>query len=254
MTGIGPLLRKELLEQWRTRRLPVVAIVFLVMGIGSPFLARYTAELIQAIGGVPFDIQFPTPTIKDAAEQTLKNVGQAGILVAILLAMGSVATEKERGTAALILSKPASRGAYLLAKLAGITFTLSFSLVLASAAAWFYTALLFEQPSVLGWAGMTALLLLALVAYAALTFLGSTLTRSAIAAAGIGVGGLVVVGLVSTLPNVSPYTPAGISGAPAIAVALGTETGGLVGPVLVNLGIVAVLVLLSWVVFRRQEL
>lgn len=57
MTGFGPLLRKEVLEQWRTRRLPVVAIVFLVMGIGSPFLARYTAELIQALGGVPFDIR-----------------------------------------------------------------------------------------------------------------------------------------------------------------------------------------------------
>lgn len=254
MTGFGPLLRKELLEQWRTRRLPVVAIVFLVMGIGSPFLARYTAELVQAVGGVPFDIQFPTPTVKDAVDQTLKNVGQAGILTAILISMGSVATEKERGTAALLLSKPASRASYLVAKLVGITFTLGVSVVLASAAAWFYTSLLFEQPSVLGWTGMTALLLLALVAYATLTFLGSTLTRSSIAAAGIGIGGLIAVGLVSTLPNVAPYTPAGISGAPAMALALGTDAGGLIGPVLVNAGIVAGLALLSWAVFRRQEL
>ncbi len=254
MTGFVPLLRKELLEQWRTRRLLVVAIVFAVVGIGSPFLARYTAELIQAAGGVPFDIEFPTPTVKDAVDQTLKNVGQAGILTAILLAMGSVATEKERGTAALILSKPASRGAYLLAKLVGIICTLGVSLVIASAVAWFYTGLLFEYPSVLGWTGMTALLLLALVAYAALTFLGSTLTRSSIAAAGIGIGGLIAVGVISALPSVAPYTPAGISGAPAMALALGTDSGGLIGPVLVNLGIVAGLALLSWAVFRRQEL
>jgi ABC-2 type transport system permease protein len=254
MTGLGPLLRKELLEQWRTRRLLVVAIVFLIMGIGSPFLARYTAELVQALGGVSFDIEFPTPTVGDAIDQFLKNVGQAGILTAILISMGSVATEKERGTAALILSKPASRGAYLVAKLAGISATLAVSLVLASAAAYFYTTLLFESPNLLGWAGMTALLLLALVAYAALTFLGSTLTRSSIAAAGFGIAGLVGVGLISTLPNVSPYTPAGISGTPAMALALGTDAGGLIGPVLVNLGIVAGLAIVSWAVFRRQEL
>ena len=101
---------------------------------------------------------------------------------------------------------------------------------------------------------MTALLLLALVAYAALTFLGSTLTRSSVAAAGFGIGGLIAVGLISTLPNAAPYTPAGISGAPAAALALGTDAGGLIGPVLVNLGIVAGLAFISWAVFRRQEL
>ena len=112
MNGFGPLLRKELLEQWRTRRLLVVTVVFVALGIGSPFLARYTPELIQALGGVPFEIEFPEPTTLDAIDQFLKNLGQVGILSAILLAMGSVATEKERGTAALLLSKPASRAAY----------------------------------------------------------------------------------------------------------------------------------------------
>jgi ABC-2 type transport system permease protein len=254
MTGLGPLLRKELLEQWRTRRLLVVAVVFMAIGIGSPFLARYTAELIEALGGVGFEIEFPEPTTADAVTQFLKNLGQAGILTAILLAMGSVATEKERGTAALLLSKPASRGAFLVAKLTAITVTLAVSLALASAGGYFYTVLLFEAPDPLGWAGMTALLLLALVAYAALTFLGSTLTRSSIAAAGIGIAGLIVVGLVSALPSVAPYTPAGISGSAAAALALGTDPGPLAGPLAVNLGLVVALVALAWLSFRRQEL
>ena len=254
MTGFGPLLRKELLEQWRTRRFLVVAVVFVALGIGSAFLARYTAELVKALGGVEFNIEFPTPSVKDGVDQFLKNVGQAGILTAILLAMGSVATEKERGTAALLLSKPASRASYLVAKLTAITTTLAVSLALASAAGYFYTALLFEPPSVLGWIGMTALLLLALVAYAALTFLGSTLLRSAVAAAGFGIAGLIVVGLIGALPSVAPYTPAGISGAPAQALAIGTDPGQLIGPVLVNIGIVAGLVGLAWLSFRHQEL
>ena len=99
MTGFRVLLRKELLEQWRTLRLPVVAAVFLLVGLSSPLLARFTPELLDALGGSQLQIVLPTPTAADAVDQLIKNVSQFGILVAVLLAMGSVATEKERGTA-----------------------------------------------------------------------------------------------------------------------------------------------------------
>jgi ABC-2 type transport system permease protein len=254
VTGLGPLLGKELLEQWRTKRLLIVAIVFVLLAIGSAFLARYTAELVQSLGGVPFEIEFPEPTVADAVTQFLKNLGQAGILTAILLSMGSVATERERGTAALLLSKPASRAAYLVAKLIAIGVTLGVSLALASAVGYLYTTLLFEAPDAVGWAGMTALLWLALLAYGALTFLGSTLTRSPMAAAGIGIAGLIGIGIISALPNVAPYTPAGISGSPAEALALGTDPGPLIGPLLANVALVAGLAMASWLAFRRQEL
>jgi hypothetical protein len=92
-----------------------------------------------------------------------------------------------------------------------------------------------------------------LVVYAALTFLGSVLTRSSIAAAGIGVGGLLVVALASALPTIGSYTPGGLTG-PARALALGTDPGLVIGPVLVNLGLLACLFLAAWVAFRRQEL
>lgn len=254
MNGFGPLLRKELLEQWRTRRLLVVTVVFVALGIGSPLLARYTPELIQALGGVPFEIEFPEPTTRDAVDQFLKNLGQVGILSAILLAMGSVATEKERGTAALLLSKPASRAAYLAAKLLAMTGTLTLALALASTAAYIYTVLLFDAPGIAGWSSMTALLLVSMLAYLALTFVGSALTRSAIAAAGIGIAGMILLAIVAALPNLAPYLPAGISGAPARALAMGTDPGPLLGPIVANVGLVAGLAMLAWLVFRNQEL
>ncbi|MGZ8562297.1 MAG: ABC transporter permease [Candidatus Limnocylindria bacterium] len=253
MTGLGPLLRKELLEAWRTRRVLVVAIVFTAFGIASPFLARYLPELIKGLAGGQVQIVIPPPTVGDAVDQFQKNLGQAGILTAVLLAMGSVAVEKERGTAALVLSKPASRGAYLLAKMLAITATLGIPLVLASAGGYAYTAFLFKVLPPLGWAAMTALLLLMLVIYAALTFLGSVLTRSSIAAAGIGVGGLLIVALVSVLPTIGAYTPGGLS-VPGRPLALGADPGMVIGPVLVNLGLLAGLFAVAWVAFRRQEL
>ena len=68
--------------------------------------------------------------------------------------MGSVATEKERGTAGLILTKPAGRGAFLVAKLVAIGGTLAVAVGLAAAAAWFYTLVLFEALSVAGDRGL----------------------------------------------------------------------------------------------------
>src|SRR6266446_4703250 len=117
MTGFTALLRKEVVEQWRTLRLPVVATIFLLVGLSSPLLARFTPEILKAVGGDQFQIVLPTPTAADAVDQLAKNIGQFGGLIAVLLTMGAVATEKEHGTAALLLTKPASRAAFLAAKL-----------------------------------------------------------------------------------------------------------------------------------------
>jgi ABC-2 type transport system permease protein len=251
--GLGSMLRKELLEQWRTRRLLVVAIVFSAIGIGSPLLARYTPELVKALAGDQFQIVIPPPTAHDAVDQFLKNVGQAGVLTAILLAMGSVAVEKERGTAALLLTKPLSRAAFLLAKLLAIGSTLLVGLLLAAIGGYTYTAILFEALPPVGWSIMAGLLLLGLMAYASLTFLGSALSRSSLAAAAIGIGAMIVLAIISALPGIGPFTPGGLNG-PGAAIAVGKDPGAVIGPVVVNLAGVLAVFGVAWLAFRRQEL
>jgi ABC-2 type transport system permease protein len=253
MIGLGPMLRKELLEQWRTRRVLVVAVVFTALGIGSPLLARYTPELVKALAGDQFQIVVPPPTAADAVSQFLKNLGQAGVLTAILLAMGSVAVEKERGTAALLLTKPVSRAAFLFAKLLAIGVTLLVGLLVAAVAGYYYTAILFEALPPLGWAAMAGLLLLSLIAYASLTFLGSALTRSSLPAAAIGISALILLAVISALPTIGPFTPGGL-GALGAALAVGKEPGTVLGPLLVNLAGVVAVFAIAWIAFRRQEL
>lgn len=253
MTGFGVLLRKELLEQWRTMRLPIVTAVFLLLGLSSPLLARFTPEILKAVGGDQFQIVLPTPTAADAFGQHAKNLSQFGILVAVLLAMGIVATEKERGTAGLILTKPAGRGAFLVSKLVAIAATLGIATAIAGAGAWFYTLVLFEPLPVAGFAAATVLQWLGLVVFAAITFLGSTLTRSALAAAGLGVAAFIVIGILSIVPPLVPFLPLGL-GQPAQALALGLPGVDVVVPVVANVGLIAALVGVSWLAFRRQEL
>lgn len=253
MSGLAALLRKELLEQWRTTRLPVVATVFLLVGLSSPLLARFTPEILKAVGGDQFQIILPTPTAADAYDQLAKNLGQFGALIAVLLAMGSVAAEKERGTAALILTKPAGRGAFLVAKLVAIATTLGVSTVIAAAGAWFYTLVLFEPLDVAGFAAAAVLQWLALVAFAAITFLGSTLTRSSLAAAGLGVASFIVLGILSIIPTLGPYLPTGMGG-PARALALGQPGVDALGPTIASIVLIGGLAGLAWLAFRRQEL
>ncbi len=197
MTGFRVLLLKELLEAWRTRRLQAMLILFVLIGIVSPLTARYLPEILRAALGSQFpSIPIPTPTAADAVDQLQKNLGQLGAFAAIVLAMGAVAAEKERGTAAFVLTKPATRGAFLGAKLVAQGVVLAVATVVAIALGWAYTAVLFGPPPLGGWVALAALSWLGLATWASITFLASTVSGSSAAAAGVGVVALIGISLV----------------------------------------------------------
>lgn len=278
MSGFRVLVMKEMLEAWRTRRLPAVAVVFVIfVGIISPLTARYLPEILKAALGSQLTIPLPTPTPLDAVLQVQKNLGQFGALAAIVLAMGMVSAEKERGTAAFILTKPASRGAFIGAKLVALGIVLGIATLLTMLVAWAYTSVLFGVQPLIGWIDLAILAWLALLVWGSITFLASTVSGSAMVAAGIGVLALLGFSLVAIVPQVARFLPAGLDD-PARALAVGVTTssaGGAAGAaggafggasaVSFDAGILATAVLgclviiaasaaLSWSSFRRQEL
>ena len=252
MRGYAVLLQKEITEQWRTGRLPVVAVIFLLFGLGSPVLAKYTPDIVK-LAASSIDIHVPTPTINDAVAQLIKNLSQFGVLTAILIAMGSVAGEKETGTAAFVLVKPVSRAAFLSAKFSGLALTMAVAVLLCGLAAYLYTDLLFAPLSVFGFGAACLVILLGLLEFVAVTFLGSTLVRSSVPAAGIGLVALVVAGVVSSLPNVGRFTPFGLNEL-ASNLALQQTATAWAWPVVANACIVVAALAVSWAVFRRQEI
>ena len=227
-------LRKELLEQWRTYRALVVGAVLLAFGLLSPLTAKLTPELIRLIpNGDQLAGLIPAPTALDAVAQYLKNMSQFAVILALLLTMGAVTQEKERGTAAMMLSKPLPRWAFLAAKFAALGLTFGASLVLAGAGAYYYTWLLFGPLDLAAWVAVNGLLLVFTLVYVAVTLLCSVLTRSQAAAGGIAFGVLVLLTILGALPQVGQYLPGelvnwagrlvagGASGWPALAVSLG---------------------------------
>jgi ABC-2 type transport system permease protein len=260
MRGLGILLRKEGLEAWRTYRLPVIAGLFVLVGLTSPLLARYLPEIVKAAAGDTFGgaIPIPPPTAAAAVEQVQKNLGQFGALAAILLAMGAVAGELERGTAAFVLARPVRRGTFIAAKAISIGLILAVSVGLAVAIGWIYTAILFEPQPVAGWIAMALLGWLALCAWAALTFLASAVTGSALAAAGLGFVALLALSLMAVVPAIARWTPAGLA-APAAELATGTSTVADLGvdlwlPIVATSLLIALAVGAAHVAFGRREL
>jgi len=252
--GFGTMLVKELREAWRTRRLLVIGVVFVAFGLASPLLARLLPEIVGSLAGDQgVVIEVPPPTTADAVAQFVRNIGQAGVLAAILLAMGSVATEKERGTAALWLTKPMTRGAFLLAKAVAIGCVLAVGVAGAGIAGYTAAVSVFDAPPLDGWIAMCALLLVQMSAYAAVTFLGSTLTRSPMAAAGLGIGALIVIAIVGALPVIGPWTPSGLADA-GLALATGVTPEHLAEPVIASVAVVGLALGGAWLSFRRQEL
>ncbi|HEY5629750.1 MAG TPA: ABC transporter permease subunit [Candidatus Limnocylindrales bacterium] len=256
--GFSVLFAKELREAWRTRRLPLVAILFVLVGLVSPLTAKFLPDILKAaLGDQMKGIPMPIADATAGLEQLQKNLGQLGALAAIALAMGSVSGELDRGTAALVLAQPVGRPAFLAAKLAAIGVVLAIATALSVIVAWVYTAILFEPLPVGGWVALAALDWLALFAWAALTLWASAATGSTTAAAGLGFVGLIVLSLAAVIPLVDQWLPSGLT-APALWLAANkvsaVDGAKLATAVAGSLVVVGVAIAAAMGSFRRREL
>jgi ABC-2 type transport system permease protein len=246
--------RKELFEQWRTYRLLILVIVMAVWAMLSPLGAKYMSQIITGLAGDQFANLVPAEsTIMDAIAQYVKNMPMWGILLALLLSMGSVAAEKEKGTAALMLVKPLSRASFLAAKFLALGLAFLASIVVAALISYLYTLILFGPLALGPWVALNGLLWLEMLLTGALTLMLSTLLRSQAAAAGLCLFGIMLVNLIGGFPGglgramppqltawgASLFTPQPVAYWPAF---------------FVSLGLILACLLVAWIVFERQEL
>jgi len=239
----------ELRYQWQSKRLLILVVVFILFGLMSPLVAKFTPEILKSVEGAEqFADMIPEPTIADAIGQYIKNITQFGFILAIVMGMGAVAGEKERGTAAIILSKPLPRWAFLMSKFVAQTAVFAVAFLAAGLGAYYYTTLLFEPIPFLPFMAGNGLLLVWLLVFSAVTLLASTIARTTAVSAGIAFGGAIVLFVAGSIPKWGGLAPSGL-------VAWASDSSLVNGGALAMSVVLIVVLLITAVgVFETQEL
>jgi ABC-2 type transport system permease protein len=218
-SGLGNLLRHELRPWLGTRFGPIQAVIWLVALNGLMAVPLWIAPLLD-----PRE-RSQMQTEGSAFELGLMLFFRLGVQIcgvgAAILAMSALVGEKQSGTAAWVLSKPASRVAFVLAKLVALSVGSLIAMVgLQSAIAYVHIGAVGGRlPDAGLFAGGSALLALSVVFALALTVMLGAFFSSRGAVVGVAIGvlfGQQVLGnflgpLASYLPNSLGTSAAGIA-------------------------------------------
>lgn len=255
MRGFTAFLHKEIAEILRTWRIWVLPGIVLFFALTGPPLAKLTPELLSSLmadqqPGVV--IQLPDPTYMDAYLSWTKNLSQMVIIAVMIMFGGIISAEKRSGTATLVLTKPLSRSAFVVAKYLSSAALLALPVVLGGVATWGVTLAVFGTAPLGALAGATgAWLVFGLLFVALLEFLSVAFDSHA-GASGLGLVAYLLVSISALWSPAVRYSPAGLVSAPNAIIA--GEAVGLLWPIVTSLALTVALVAASILVFRRREL
>jgi ABC-2 type transport system permease protein len=189
------LVRKDLLQAWRTFRLPALILTGVFFALLEPLTAKFMPQILGLFGDQYEGLADIIPEM-GPAEALLSFCGdltQIVALVLIIVAMGAVALERERGISAWVLTRPVDRGAYLWSKYLALLIGMIITVAVSGALAITYTASLFGSVPLSG--ALWALLFIAifLMLILAVTVCASAFFRSQLAAGGIGLAFLFAI-------------------------------------------------------------
>ncbi|RJQ50911.1 MAG: ABC transporter permease [Actinobacteria bacterium] len=252
--GFGAFLRKELVEIGRTWRIFVLPGLLLLMGLMSPVVAQLTPRLVESLaqsqpGAV---IEIPEAGALDAYLQWTKNLTQIVLIALIIVAGGLVSSERQSGTAVIVLTKPLSRSAFVLAKALSQALLLAAFTAVGALVCWLLTLAVFGEAPVTALANSTLLWLLLAIMFVGLMVLLSVAVNSQAGAAGIGLVGYLSLSILSAWGAGRDYTPAGLlSGMNAVITG---DKADLFMPLVTTVALVVLFLFAAVAVFRRQEL
>ena len=201
LMGFANLFRKEHNDWWHTRTWWIHSIVWLLL-INGIVLAVLKAPVPEDVPGAP------------PQSGTMIFVIMSGLMTGlgvILVIQGAILDEKKSGTAAWVLSKPLSRPAFILAKLAANSLAALLIMIALQGVVAFIQLSAFDPapPRLVPFLGGVGLLALHLLFYLTLTLMLGTIFKDRAAVMGIAIGLLFgaqfIVQIAPVLINVMPW-------------------------------------------------
>ena len=199
MTGFLALARKEVLEQRRTWKFLALVGVFTVLAL----LTSIIPFIVTEVRDEPQDLQMA----RDMLRVFGFTIVGLGTLLAIIVAMGSLANERASGTAAMTLSKPVSRSAFVAAKYLGFVLSIYPALAIASALMYILTLVLIDNGGLAGFARFMAIIGVYLVFIGSIAFFWSGMFSRQLLAGGIALVLFIAFLPLSEIPHTQRYWP-----------------------------------------------
>lgn len=227
MRGYLAFLRKELGEAVAGRRLAVMAALFCGLGMASPFLTRYTPEILSALGS---GVSASAPrTAADAWGAFFNNASGLGLSITLILWAGVVSQEVSRGTLLLMVTRGLPRPAVVMAKWTSAAACFTACWWPGCALASFYIGTLWPGEAVPGALAAAGAAWVAGVMCLGVLVLGSCLFRQPFAAVVLAGAVVAALSLASAAGPLAPLSPARLLSGAAIA-AGEVSDGSLVPP------------------------
>jgi len=109
------LMRKDFMELYRTKKILIIACVFIIFALASPLLAYIMPDLFVSIGDTV--IELPDATIYDSYEVLVQNINQIFTLAIIIAFGGLIASEKKKGLYNILINNGVKRWNFITSKL-----------------------------------------------------------------------------------------------------------------------------------------
>jgi ABC-2 type transport system permease protein len=251
------LFKKEMLESWRNKKWIWFPLVMILLAIMDPLTNYYLPQIIDATGGLPegTTMELPDYTPPEVIMMSLGQFSSLGVLVIVLISMGTIAGERKHGISELILVKPVSYRNYITAKWVALLVLVWGSFLLGMFVSWYYITLLYGGLSLISLLLVVLFYGLWLTLVATVSIFFNTLFRSVGVVGFLSILTLMLMGLITKVfERFLNWSPIHLSD--HIFDMLKTEhvSKELIATALITLSITTILLILSIFIFKKKEM
>lgn len=248
------LIKKEAIENIRTKKMLVVLVLFIFIGLISPLTAKLTPLILRSIATEGIDIKVSIPAEIDSWIQFFKNINQIGMFGLVILFSTQITNEIQKGTLINLLSKGLPRYQVIISKWFFDTVMWMSSYCACFLVALGYTKYFFNNTFAIENIIMAALLPLIFgIFLISLEILGGVITGNVIGTLVFTAGGIVLQFILSLKDEIVKYMPIALLGKP-INLIKGIGFEDYFMPIITTFGLIIICVISSILVLNRKEM
>lgn len=248
------LIKKEAIENIRTKKILVILGLFVFIGLISPLTAKLTPLILRSIATEGIDIKVATPAEIDSWIQFFKNVNQIGMFGLAILFSTQITNEIQRGTLINLLSKGLPRYQVIISKWFFNTVMWVSSYCVCFLVAFGYTKYFFENTFAIKNIMMAALLPLIFgVFLISVEILGGVIAENVIGTLVLTAGAIVLQFILSLKDEIVKYMPIALLEKP-VNLIKGIGFNDYFIPIITTFGLIIICVISSIVVLNRKQI